>query len=104
LRSRVLYRVLDKLERGILYLSSRILDHVQSKVLQIQILEIIAKLEDAMRSRFYKHVETYGCKQAVQIVRVALRLGNMVARDWLLGVDFARYLAFINMNQPIGYS
>ena len=94
---------MDGLERGILYLSARVVDRVRSGVLGAQLVEIVAKLGEALKCGFTRHVESFGVRQAVKMVQAALGFGSEVAREWLAGVEFARYLAFMNINQPTGY-
>ena len=97
LRHRVLYSALDGLERGILYLSSRVVDGVRSGVLASQLKEIVTKLCEAMKNGFTIHVESYGVKQAVKAVETAVRFGSRVAQQWL-SMDFACYLALVTFN------
>ena len=103
LRRRVLFSALDGLERGILYLSARVVDRVRSGVLGAQLVEIVAKLGEALKCGFTRHVESFGVRQAVKMVQAAVGFGSRVAHEWLNGVGFARYLGFIDFNQPTGY-
>ena len=102
-RRRVLFRALDGVERGILYLCTRVVDEVSSPVLGVQLLGIVRKLLDAFKSGFTRHVESYGYRRVVQVVSQALSLGCSMASEWLSDMGFIRYLAFLNFNQPIGY-
>ena len=97
LRRRVLYSALDGLERGILYLAGRVVDRVRSSVLASQLGEIVAKLCEAMKNRFTRHMESFGVKQASKNVKTAIMFGSKVAQQWL-SMDFARYLALITFN------
>ena len=103
IRRRVLYGALDGVERGILYLCTRVVDEVSSPVLGVQLVEIVRRLLEAMKSAFTRHVESYGVKRVVQLVEQAISLGYAVASEWLQDIGFIRYLAVLNMNQPIGY-
>jgi hypothetical protein len=101
MRKGVWYRALDRLERGILTLASRVVDEVHDVVLGVVLVKIVAKIRDATASRFVRHVETFGVLRAREIiaqVRVFKGLG------WLDDGGFARYLAFLDFNQPIGWS
>ena len=102
-RRRVLFRALDGVERGILYLCTRVVDEVSSPVLGVQLVEIVSKLREAMKSAFTRHVESYGFKRVVQLVEQARAMGCERASEWLQDMSFIRYLAVLNMNQLIGY-
>ena len=103
LRRGVLFSALDGLERGILYLSARVVDRVRSGVLGAQLVMIVAKLGEALKCGFTRHVESFGVRQAVRVVQAAVGFGSKVAREWLAGVEFARYLAFVDYYQPAGW-
>jgi len=102
IRRRVLYRALDGVERGILYLCTRVVDEVSSPVLGVQLVEIVKRLRDAMKSAFTRHMESYGFRRVVSLVEQARALGSEQASGWL-DVGFARYVTFIDLNQPLGY-
>ena len=104
LRHRVLYSALDGLERGILYLAGRVVDGVRSGILASQLDEIVTKLCEAMKNGFTRHMESFGVKQASKIVKTAIMLGSTVAQQWLTDTGFKRYLVFIDINKPTGYS
>ena len=97
IRRRALH-CLDDLERGILYLSSRLVERVSSPGLCVQLLEIVRKVEEAMRSGFLKHVESFGYSKLVSMVKTAVMLGSSVAQEWVRDLGFARYLAFMDIN------
>ena len=97
IRRRVLY-CLDEIDRGILLLSSRLVDVVKGPTLVSHLMDIVEKLGEALRSRFDKHVESFGIRRVIDMVRLAIGFGSSVARDWLLDSGFSRYLAFIDIN------
>jgi hypothetical protein len=100
IRKGVWYRVLDRLERGILTLASRVVDEVHDTVLGVELVKIIAKIRDATASRFVRHVETFGVSRAREIVAHAKKLAGL---DWLADYKLSRYLAFLDFNQSIGW-
>lgn len=103
IRHRVLYRCLDGLERGILYLSSRLVDEVSNLTLYGQLAEIVTKLESALRCGYSRHVEEYGVGKLVEVVLQAVRFGYRDAAGWIKDGGFAGYLAVLDLNQPNGY-
>ena len=103
LRRKVWYSALDRVERGILNLTSQMVDRVESRVLGVEIVKILAKLRDAMKSDFMRHLECYGFKRVIQLVEQSKAMGYERALEWLNDMSYIRYLTFIDINQPIGY-
>ena len=104
IRGRVWMRALDDLERGILSLSSRVLDRVQSALLDNELTKIVDKISFALKSVFERRLEEFGLRRAEEICIAAVKLGCRGARDWLSNLDFARYITFMSLNMPIGWS
>ena len=104
IRKRVYYRALDRLERGILDLSSRLLDSAQSVVLLQQLFEIVMKLEEALKGRFQRHVESFGVRRVAQIIMQAVKFGYRDAVRWLRDPGFMEYLTVMDLNSPFGAS
>ena len=103
LRRKVWYSALDRVERGILSLASQIVDRVESKVLGVMLVKIMAKLRDAMKSEFVRLVEGYGVEAAKKLSVQASEWGNIFAYAWSYDLGFARYLALLNFNRPSGW-
>ncbi len=94
-------RVLDHVERGIICLAGRCVDTVMNATLGRVIVGILVKLRDASRSAFARHFESFGWSRAAEIKEQLIKFGYALT-DWL-GEGFARYLAFLDYNQPIGW-
>jgi len=75
IRRRVLFRALDGVDRGILYLCTRVVDEVSSPVLGVQLVEIVSRLRDAMKSAFTRHIECCGFKRVIELVEQARAWG-----------------------------
>jgi hypothetical protein len=104
IRGRVWFKALDSLERKILSLSVRVLDGVVNvSCLGVELAKIVAKVEDALKSVFERRLEGYGLRRAGEIAGMAVRLGYPGARGWL-GSGFARYVTFMSLNMPVGWS
>lgn len=104
IRKRVYYSALDRLERGILDLSARLLDSAQSVVLLQQLFEIVMKLEEALKGRFQRYVESFGVRRVAQIIMQAVKFGYREAVGWLRDPGFMEYLAVMDLNSPFGVS
>ncbi len=103
LRRRVWYSALDCVERGILSISAKVIEGVKSSLLNIQIVRIIAKLRDACKSGFVRHMERYGVERVRVVQAEAARLGYLGAAALSRDLGFIRYLMFLDFNQPIGW-
>jgi hypothetical protein len=103
LRRRVWFSALDGLERGILSISAKIIDGVKSTLLNVEIVRIIAKLRDACKSGFVRHLERFGVERVRAVQAEAARLGYVGAAALSRDLGFIRYLMFLDYNQPIGW-
>ena len=103
LRRRVWYSTLDGLERGILTISAKIINGVKSNLLNIQIVRIIAKLRDACKSGFVRHMERFGVERVRIVQAEAIKWGYLGAATLSRDLGFIRYLMFLDFNQPIGW-
>ncbi len=97
----MLHRALDSLERGILYLSGRVVDTVSSPTLSVELVKIVAKLTEAMKCRFVRETESFGARRVVEVVAQAVAMGGDAAKTWIMDSGFAEYLTFHNINQPM---
>jgi hypothetical protein len=103
LRKGVWYTALDTLERGIISLACRLIDRVESVVLGVEIVKIMRKLVDSMKSGFVRRMEEYGLLRAREIVDQVNCWDQSYSPNWSSKIDFARYLALIEFNWPSGY-
>src|SRR6266702_288193 len=81
LRKRVWYRVLDRIERGLLDLTIRWVDNVRSRRLTEMLLRILAKLARAMEQGMAR-VLVVGRELALRASLLALRGGREQADGW----------------------
>jgi hypothetical protein len=81
LRKRVWYRVLDRVERGLLDLTIRWVDNVRSGRLTETLLRILVKLARAMEQGMAR-VLVLGRKLALRASLLAVRWGNVDAYSW----------------------
>ena len=103
LRKGVWYSSLDGIERGILSLATRVVERVDSAVLGVELVKIIAKLRDDFKSEFVKRMETFGFRKVKKIVGMARLWGNDAAGLWGQDVGFMRCLTAMSMNGQGGF-
>lgn len=103
LRRGVWFKALDRVERGILSLTAKIVDRVESVVLGVELAKMVKKLRDALKSGFARHMEEYGFGQALKMARIAVDWGYAMAVDWSSDTGFVRYLTFLDLNWPTGF-
>ena len=83
-------------------LTSRLFDVVRGDTLLVELEKIIAKLADATKSAFTKHVELHGVERVMQVLDQAKRLRYYFSEGWK-SESFMSYLMFLDYNQPIGW-
>ena len=103
LRKGVWYSSLDGIERGILSLAARVVERIDSAILGVELVKIIAKLRDDFKSEFVKRMETFGFRRIVEIVGMARLWGNDVAGLWGRDVGFVRFLTAMSLNGQGGF-
>jgi hypothetical protein len=102
LRHHIWFRVLTRLERGVLDLTSRYVVRIKSPILANVVTAILKKLELASESLLDRLVRTIGFSLAKKISGLAKNWGNLSATKWADDADLARYLAVthLNSNRP----
>lgn len=98
LRRRVWFRALNHLERGIIDLTVKTVDHIKSSKLAQVVVGIIDKLETALESLTSRLARTVGLHLVQKLSALALSWGNHSALDWAHDIAFARYLAISSHN------
>ncbi len=101
LRRRVWYRVLDRVERGIVDLTIGFVEKVQSQVLAKVLVKILAKLRDGAKSAFTRHVEEFGYSRLRLVVEQAKGFGSE-ASGWLMDLGYAEWFAVNDYYSPDG--
>ena len=97
IRRGVWYKALDRVERGIIDLTTRVVEKVESSVLGVELVKILSKLMNAMKSEFVKHLEEFGFNRAKEIAHQA-RVWGSVKMNWASDIGFAKYLTAMDMN------
>ena len=92
LRRGVWFRVLSRVERGVIDLTVKCVDNVKSRRLAKLLTAIISKLESAMESVVDRLVRTVGLPLAQRVSNVAVGWGNRLASVWACDRSFARFL------------
>jgi hypothetical protein len=103
LRRGVWFSALDRVERGILTLTSRLVDRVRSTELCVELVKILAKIKDAMKSGFVRKMEEYSLGQAKKLAAQAMAWGYSSAKAWASSLGFVRYLTMIDLYRPTGF-
>jgi hypothetical protein len=104
MRKRVWYRAIDRLERGIFNLTTQIVDRVESELLGVELVKILSKLSDAMKSGFVRCMEEFGFRRARMVAGQAVSFGYASAEAWARDEGLVRYLAFLKMNELPGWT
>ena len=99
LRHGAWFRALNKLERGILDLTTRYVASIKSTKLASVVTAILEKLKLASESIVDRLKRTVGLPLAQKVSLIAQKWGNTSAMDWASDSRFARYLAVMQMNR-----
>ena len=98
LRKHLWFRLLDPAERAILNLIPRCVDVVKSRELLRIIENMIAKIDEALKSRVQRLKKLIGVPLAGKICLIAERWGNKSVREWAEDESFIQYLTIVKMN------
>ena len=101
-RKRDWFRVLDPAERAVLSLTIKCVERVKSAKLAKIVTAIVEKLENAMKSKVERLMETVGSPLAFRLSMIDLGWGNP-SSWWAHDCDFVRFLAVNYMDTPDGY-
>ena len=104
LRKRLWFRVLDRVERGLLDLTIRWVDNVRSGRLTETLLRILVKLARAMEQGMSR-VLVVGRELALQASVFGVRWGNDLAYAWRFDESFWRGLGLSRalVRRPAGF-
>ena len=91
LRRRVWFRVLSRIERGLVDLTIRWVDRVRSGRLAQVLVRILGKLVQALESRMVSVLDR-GRRLALRLSELAVGWGNMTAIEWRFDSGFQRTL------------
>ncbi len=98
LRRGVWFRVLSRVERGLVDLAVRLVERVRSFVLARSLSLVVKKLLDAMESEVARHMRTVGRPLAQQLSLIAQNWGNKSAVEWAADLGFVKFLTICHMN------
>lgn len=104
-RRRVWFKVLSRLERGLVDLSLRVTEQIRSRMLATAVSSVVKKLVTALESKVRRQMRLIGVPLAKKISQIARKWGNQAAREWQDNPGFIQYLAVMSMNKhPCGGS
>jgi len=97
-RRGVWFRVLSRLERGVIDLTLRVTRRIRSRILARVVYSIVKKLLEALESKVKQQMRQIGVPLAEKISLIAQKWGNKNAYGWAGDVGFIQYLTIMNMN------
>jgi hypothetical protein len=93
LRRNVWFRILTRVERGVLDLTAKYVDNIRSTTLANLVTAILNKLAQSMENKLDRLVREVGYPLAQKISKIAASWGNVSAHKWAEDKSFAKYLA-----------
>ena len=103
MRRGIWFRVLTKAERAQMELTMKIVKRIRSLLLARVLASIVKKLLDAMESKVVRLIREVGQALARKLSRIAQRLGNKLAHQWVADSGFVQYLTINYMNTPASF-
>ena len=98
LRRGVWFKVLNRLERGLMNLALKVTRRVRSRVLADALYSIVEKLLNALESKISQQMRQIGIPLADKLSRIAQKWGNRLAHKWAKDLGFIKYLTVMKMN------
>jgi len=98
IRRGVWFKVLSRLERGLVDLSLKVTREIRSKILARAICSIMKKLLKALESKLKLRMRQIGAPLAEKISQIAQKWGNKTAHEWASNLGFIQYLTLMKVN------
>lgn len=92
------FKFLSRLDRGLVDLTIRVADEVRSLRLAKALSVVVRKVEDALESEISQAVYKIGFPLARRLGLLAKKWGNPLAESWISSINFARFLAIMQLN------
>ena len=99
LRRGIWFRVLNRVERGVLDLTEKYVERIKSTKLAYVVIAILEKLKLSTENTADRLVRTVGLPLAQKISLIAQKLGNFSAQAWATNKSFACFLAVTSTNR-----
>jgi len=100
-RRGVWFRVLSRLDRGLVDLTLRMLNSIRSRTLATTLWSIMQRLVEALEGKVSWMMRQVGGPLAEKMSRIAQGWGNKTARGWINDMGFVRYLAIMKLNEHL---
>jgi len=94
------FKVLNRLERGLMTLALKVVKEIHSKVLAKALHSIVTKLLGALESKVSLLMRQVGASLVRKLSLIAQKWGNIFARNWPADQSFVRFLAVMHLNSP----
>lgn len=98
LRTKIWFKTLSRVERAIVDLTIKCIDHVKSNVLMATISTIIGKILQSCEESFMVRAEKVGQGISEVLCALALRWGNKTCSAWKHETEFAKHLGVNALN------
>lgn len=100
IRRGVWFKVLNRLERGLMNLTFKVTKKIHSKILAKALRSIVRKLLEGLENKVGLLMQQIGSRLAEKLGLIAQKWGNNFARNWSCDKSFVRFLAVMHINNP----
>lgn len=87
------FKALQRIDRALVDLTIKVAENIRSFSLAKRIFVVVSKLKRLLESPVFKSLKQVGHKLAEKISSLALRWGNVLAKNWASDLSFAFFLA-----------
>lgn len=97
-RKGIWYEALSRIERAIVDLTIKCVEHVKSPILTKTITRILGKIVKTLEKGFFEKAQEIGNSLAQHLSELARRWGNKNALYWPKDNDFVKFLGAMSLN------
>ena len=98
IRAGVWFRALPRIDRALIDLTIKVAHNIRSTTLAISIISVAKKLNNLFESKLTRTIRDIGLSLTSKLSHIAQKWGNKAAKTWAGDLNFARYLAVMNLN------
>ena len=98
IRAGVWFRALPRIDRALIDLAIKVAKKIRSTTLAFSIISVARKLEYLFENKLTRTIRDIGLSLTSKLSLIAQKWGNEAAKTWASDMNFARYLAVMNLN------
>lgn len=97
-RRGIWFTALSRIDRALIDVTIEVTNRVRSFKLARELHSVMTRMEDALENRICQAIRKIGFPIARRLSLLAQKWGNRLAKNWILDLSFARFLAMMQIN------